>query len=325
MNEPYFTIGEYLKERFGCKVIKLSLDAGFTCPNRDGSKGLGGCTFCSEAGSGDFASWGDFASPQQITAAMEEQVLLLSQKWPRGKYLAYFQAHTNTYAPVSVLRELFETALSFPGVVGLAIATRPDCLPDDVMALLSELHQKTFLWVELGLQTAHEKTAELINRCYPRSIFEDAFFRLSQAGIRSVVHLMLGLPEETREDMLSSVRYVAAKHPFGVKLHLLHLLSGTRLAETMTAEAACADRDLQEYFPSRDEYIRLIADVLELLPPDVTIHRLTGDGPRRLLLAPLWSTDKRAVLNGVRQELKRRGTHQGHNAAYLSSETLPSL
>ncbi len=318
MNEPYYTIGEYLKERFGRKVMKLSLDAGFTCPNRDGSKGLGGCTFCSEAGSGDFASSGE------ITAAMEEQVLRLSRKWPNGQYIAYFQAHTNTYAPVPVLRELFETALSFPGVVGLAIATRPDCLPHEVLALLSELNQKTFLWVELGLQTAHEKTAVLINRCYPLSVFEESFFRLSRAGIPSVIHLMLGLPGETRDDMLSTVRYVAAKHPFGVKFHLLHLLSGTKLAADLTAEAVGAGVDLQTLFPTRDEYIRLIADALELLPSDLTIHRLTGDGPRRLLLAPLWSTDKRAVLNGIRQEMKRRNTVQGHKF-YWSSETLPSL
>lgn len=286
---PYFKIGDYLKKQFGCKVMKLSLDGGFTCPNRDGTKGVGGCLFCSASGSGEFAG----TIPQQIQ--------LLSKKWPNGKYLAYFQNHTNTYAPVHRLRRQYSEALNYPGVVGLAVATRPDCLPPEVMDLLAELNRNTFLWVELGLQTIHDKTAERINRCYPLTVFEEAIEQLNRYQIRWVVHLMMGLPGETRKQMLSSVAYVGKKNPFGVKLHLLHVLKGTVLAERYP--------DLP--LPSMEEYIKLAADALELLPPEVTIHRLTGDGPRELLLAPLWSTNKWEILNGIDREMKQRGTVQG--------------
>lgn len=296
-NPPYFKISEYLKEQFGCKVMKLCLDGGFTCPNRDGTKGVGGCIFCSSSGSGEFSS----TIPQQIQ--------LLSRKWPNGKYIAYFQNHTNTYAPVRLLRRQFTEALAYPGVVGLAVATRPDCLPPDVIALLEELNSKTFLWVELGLQTIHDKTAELINRCYPLSVFSQAADELNRRQIRWVAHLMMGLPGETREEMLSSVAYVGEKKPFGVKLHLLHVLKGTALAE----------RYPNLPLPSMEEYIQLAADALELLPPEITIHRLTGDGPRELLLAPLWSVNKWEILNGIDREMKRRGTVQGSALLHASS------
>lgn len=327
------TIGTYLKQQFGCRVMKLSLDADFTCPNRDGSKGTGGCIFCSDDGAGHYAS------------DIPGQIRLLSGKWPEGKYLAYFQSHTNTYAPVETLRRLFDQALSWPGVAGLAVATRPDCLPPDVLELLSEYNKKTWLWVELGLQTIHDSTAARLNRCYPLSVFDEAMADLKSRNIRTVVHLILGLPWEDREMMLRSADYVGALHPFGIKLHLLHVMKRTALAElylshlpqplrTMAApELAERHRGGFDLFQNEidgldsqdgrpfwhlfgfDEYIELVVDILERLPQDITIHRVTGDSPAEELLAPLWSTDKRAVLNGIQKEWKRRGSWQGKLSA----------
>lgn len=284
------TIGTYLKKLFGCRVMKLSLDGGFTCPNRDGSKGTGGCIFCSSDGSGHFAS------------DIPGQIQLLSSKWPEGKYIAYFQNHTNTYAPVSTLRRLFDQALAHPGVVGLAVATRPDCLPDDVCDLLSEYNEKTWLWVELGLQTMHDSTACRLNRCYPLSLFEQAAENLAARNIRIVVHLILGLPWESPEMIMETVDYVGVLHPFGVKLHLLHVMKNTALASIYPEEFQVL---------TQKEYIDLAVDVLERLPPDITIHRVTGDAPPEELIAPLWSMDKRAVLNGIQKEFKRRDSWQG--------------
>lgn len=289
--DQYFnSIGVYLKKQFGCKVIKLSLDAGFTCPNRDGTKGIGGCIFCSADGSGDFAS------------DIPGQINLLSKKWPSGKYIAYFQSHTNTYAPVAVLREKYEQALSYPDVIGIAIATRPDCLSSEVLELLAELNRKTFLWVELGLQTIHENTAQLINRCYSLSVFDEAAAELSRLQIKTVVHLILGLPGETREDMLNSVQYVCRKKIFGIKLHLMNVLKGTRLAELYPHGI---------HIPQKEEYINLVVDALELIPHTVTIHRVTADAPRHLLLAPEWGYEKRSILNGIQKEFRLRGSYQG--------------
>lgn len=289
--DQYFnSIGNYLKQRFGCKVIKLSLDAGFTCPNRDGSKGAGGCIFCSADGSGDFAS------------DIPGQIRLLSNKWPSGKYIAYFQSHTNTYAPVEVLREKYEQALKYPDVVGIAIATRPDCLSPEVLELLSELNERTFLWVELGLQTIHEQTAELINRCYPLSVFDEAVENLAQLQIKTVVHLILGLPGESREDMFESIRYVCNKEIFGIKLHLMNILKETKLAEFYP------DRI---HIPEKEEYISLVVDALEIIPPQITIHRVTADAPRHLLIAPEWGYEKRSILNGIGKEFRLRNSYQG--------------
>lgn len=289
--DQYFnSIGNYMKERFGCKVIKLSLDAGFTCPNRDGTKGTGGCIFCSAEGSGDFAS------------DIPGQIRLLSNKWPSGKYIAYFQSHTNTYAPVEVLREKYDQALEYPDVIGIAIATRPDCLSHEVLELLSELNQKTFLWVELGLQTIHEDTARLINRCYPLSVFDQAVDELSRLQIKTVVHLILGLPGESRENMMASVRYVCSKEIFGIKLHLLNVLKDTKLAEFYPARI---------HIPNKEEYINLVVDALEIIPQHITIHRVTADAPRHLLIAPEWGYEKRSILNGISKEFKRRDSFQG--------------
>lgn len=284
------SIGHYLKERFGCKVIKLSLDAGFTCPNRDGTKGVGGCIFCSSDGSGDFAS------------DIPGQIQLLSKKWPSGKYIAYFQSHTNTYAPVHVLRKKYEEALAYPGVIGIAIATRPDCLSEDVLDLLAELNKKTFLWVELGLQTMHQHTADLINRCYPLSVFDTAIEDLSARQIKTVVHLILGLPGENQEDMMASVNYVCSKDIFGIKLHLMNVLKDTKLAALYPDHI---------HIPEKEEYINFVVDVLENIPQKITIHRLTADAPRHLLIAPAWGYEKRTILNGINKELRHRGSYQG--------------
>ena len=287
---PYYTINDYLKKEFGAKVIKLSLNAGFTCPNRDGSKGFDGCIFCSELGSGDMAS------------DINGQIELLSKKWTTDKYIAYFQSYTNTYAPVSELKEKFYSAIKHPGVVGIAIATRPDCLSSDVLTLLDELNKKTFLWVELGLQTVHDETAKNINRCYHFSDFDTAMKKLSALEVKSVVHLILGLPGETKEQMLESVKIVCKYNPFGIKLHLLNIIEGSAITTLYP-----------EYVPfdSIDEYVNLVCDALEIIPPDITIHRLTADAPRKLLIAPKWSYKKRTILNNIYKEMKSRGSWQG--------------
>jgi len=299
-DHQYFnSIGSYLKNKFGCKVIKLSLDAGFTCPNRDGTKGVGGCIFCSADGSGDFAS------------DIPGQIHLLSKKWSAGKYIVYFQSHTNTYAPVEILKEKYYEALEYPNVIGIAIATRPDCLSKDVLELLDELNKKTFLWVELGLQTIHEGTANLINRCYSLSTFDNAVENLSVLGIKTVVHFILGLPGENRDDMLASVKYVCSKNIFGIKLHLLNVLKNTKLADFYPD---------QIHIPEKEEYISLVVDALEMIPQHITIHRVTADAPRHLLIAPEWSYEKRSILNGINKEFKQRNSYQG-----IYSPSLPSL
>ncbi len=293
---PYFPISQDLKTRFGGKIVKLSLDAGFTCPNRDGTKGFGGCSFCSPEGSGELSS------------DMRSQMTLLSPKWPAASgYLAYFQSHTNTYAPVDQLRALYLEALSYPNVVGIAIATRPDCLSQDVLDLLEELSKQTFLWIELGLQTIHEDTAIRMNRGYPLSIYDEAVSNLTHRNIRIVTHLILGLPGESKQDMVESVCYVTqsrANQPliYGIKLHLLNVVKGSAL-----------EKEYPGYTPfsSPKEYIDLVCDLLPLIPPAITIHRLTGDVPRKLLVAPEWSYKKRTILNGILHEMVSRGKKQG--------------
>lgn len=287
------SLSSYLKKEFGHKTIKLSIDGGFTCPNRDGSKGTGGCIFCSDTGSGEFAS------------NIDEQIALLSDKWPDAYYLAYFQNHTNTYAPVEELREKYYSVLKNPKIKGLVIGTRPDCLPDDVLDLLEEINKEHFMWVELGLQSIHDKTANFINRCYDLEVFDEAMSKLKERNIKAVVHLIMGLPGETEDEMLESVKYVANKRPFGMKLHLLNIVKGSRL-----------EKDYSEYMPfeSIDEYVKLVVKALELIPPEVTIHRLTGDAPRKILISPPWSYKKRTILNGIQEELRKSHTWQGRLA-----------
>lgn len=292
--ERYFSISNYFKQTFGEKTIKLSLDAGFTCPNRDGTLGTGGCAFCSSSGSGEFAS------------SISEQIELLSEKWPHARHIAYFQNHTNTYAPVPVLRKYYYDALSDSRIDGIAIATRPDCLGEDVLNLLEEINREHFLWVELGLQTIHPKTSEAMGIGYSLDTFHEAITELHRRGIRTVVHVILGLPGESRQDMFDTVSYVARVHPFGIKLHMLNIVRGSRLYDMMP-----------DYVPfqSIEEYCELVVDLLEIIPEDITVHRLTADTQRGLLVAPEWSYRKRTILNRINLRLKERNTRQGAKAA----------
>lgn len=299
--ERYNSISNLLKDEFGRKTIKLSIDAGFTCPNRDGSKGYGGCAFCSGGGSGELAAHSAI-SEGGIAASISEQIETLSAKWPDACYLAYFQSFTNTYAPVQVLRGLYYAALKDPRINGIAIATRPDCLSDDVLDLLDEINRDHFMWVELGLQSIHESTLKAMNTCYTLDDYDNAASALAGRGIRVVTHLILGLPGETREMMLDSVRHICGKRIFGIKLHLMNLIKTSPLYEAMP-----------EYVPfdSIEDYVDLVVECLEMIPSDVTIHRLTGDVPRRLLVSPEWSYKKRTILNAINRELALRDTCQG--------------
>ena len=299
--ERYNSISNFLKSEFGRKTVKLSIDAGFTCPNRDGSKGYGGCAFCSGGGSGALAAsmTGDSAS---VSASITEQIGRLSEKWPDACYLAYFQSFTNTYAPVDVLRERFYAALDDPRISGIAIATRPDCLGNDVLDLLEEINRSHFMWVELGLQSIHDSTLKAMNTCYTVSDYDRAAAALAERGIRVVTHLILGLPGETQEMMLQSLKHVCSRQVFGIKLHLMNIIKTSPLYETMP-----------DYVPfgSIEEYVDLVVRCLEIIPPEVTIHRLTGDVPRKLLVSPEWSYKKRTILNAINRELALRGTFQG--------------
>lgn len=283
----YYSLNNYLKDTFGCKVYKISLDAGFTCPNRDGTIGTQGCVFCSAGGSGDFAQSSRLTITQQIEKGKE----LVSSKIKSGKYIAYFQAYTNTYAPVNILREKYYEALNHKDIVALSIATRPDCLDEDVINLLDEINKIKPVFVELGLQTIHEKTAEYIRRGYTLDIYDKAVKDLKGIGVNVVVHVILGLPNETKADMLETVKYVCQSRIDGIKLQLLHVLKNTDL-----------ERD---YLDGKfkvlefDEYIDLIKDCLEIIPDNIVIHRLTGDGAKKDLIAPLWSADKKRVLNAI--------------------------
>ena len=299
--ERYNSISNFLKSEFDRKTVKLSIDAGFTCPNRDGSKGYGGCAFCSGGGSGELAAsmTGDSAS---VSASITEQIGRLSEKWPDAYYLAYFQSFTNTYAPVDVLRERFYAALDDPRISGIAIATRPDCLDNDVLDLLEEINRSHFMWVELGLQSIHDSTLKAMNTCYTVSDYDRAAAALAERGIRVVTHLILGLPGETQEMMLQSLKHVCSRQVFGIKLHLMNIIKTSPLYETMP-----------DYVPfgSIEEYVDLVVRCLEIIPPEVTIHRLTGDVPRKLLVSPEWSYKKRTILNAINRELALRGTFQG--------------
>ena len=285
------TLNEYLRQRFGGKVYKIALDGGFTCPVRDGKLDDRGCIFCSAGGSGEFA--GD--RKLSITEQIEQGKKRVGNKIRDGKYIAYFQAYTGTYAPVGRLKELYQEAIRHPDIAVLSIATRPDCLPDDVLDLLEEMNRQKPVWVELGLQSIHEKTAEYIRRGYPLTVYDEAVKALKQRGIEVITHLILGLPGETAEDMCASVRYVCAGRTDGIKLQLLHILKGTDLAEEYQAGRI--------HVLSEDEYIGILKKCVPLIPDHVVVHRLTGDGDKKLLIAPLWSGDKKHVLNRIRKEV----------------------
>ena len=297
--KPYHSLDYMLKERFGEKVYKVTLNGGMSCPNRDGTIGHGGCIFCSEGGSGDFAASAALSIHEQI----DSQIAMLSAKRPIHEYIAYFQAYTNTYAPVPYLEKIIQEAISHPGIVALSIGTRPDCLEDDVVELLSRLNMVKPVWVELGLQTIHESTASYIRRGYPLSCFEDSLKRLRTAGLEVVVHTILGLPGESREDMLATMDYLNARDIQGIKLQLLHVLKHTDLADFYRQEPF--------YIPDMNSYFHLLGKCIASLRPDIVIHRLTGDGPKSLLIAPLWTGNKRLVLNQMQRYLKEQNLWQG--------------
>ena len=298
--KPYHSLDYELKKQFGQKVYKLSLNGGMTCPGRDGTLDSGPCIFCSAGGSGDFAAPVMDSVHEQIEAAKLQVQRKMSGP---GSYIAYFQSYTNTYAPLSHLRTIFTDAIRHPDIAALSVATRPDCLGPEVVDLLRELNSIKPVWVELGLQTIHESTARFIRRGYPLPVFESALLRLKEAGITVIVHVILGLPGETREMMLETVRYLAKGVVDGIKLQLLHILNGTDLARIY--------RDTPFPVLSMEEYLDLVIDCVELLPPDMTIHRITGDGPKKLLVSPLWSGNKRLVLNSLHRRFKERDTWQG--------------
>ncbi len=286
----YLTLNSYLKKRFGCKVYKISLDAGFTCPNRDGTLGTGGCIFCSAGGSGDFAESRDLSITEQI----ERGKARVADKIRDGKYIAYFQAFTNTYAPVEILRAKFKEAIIHPDIVALSIGTRPDCLGDDVLKLLDKLNKIKPIFVELGLQTMHERTAQYIRRGYSLEVYDKAVNDLHKIDVNVITHLILGLPNETEDDIIESVKYVCRRTD-GIKLQLLHILDGTDLADEY--------KNGKVSVMSLEEYTELIVKCVAVIPENVVIHRLTGDGAKRDLIAPLWSADKKKVINTINKAL----------------------
>ena len=301
MEERYYSLNRHLRETFGEKVYKLALDGGMTCPNRDGTIGTGGCIFCSAGGSGDFAEGRCEAVREQLRRAKTS----IQAKTDAKKFIAYFQSYTNTYAPVEYLERIFSEAMAEPEVAVLSIGTRPDCLGEDVVALLARLNRVKPVWVELGLQTIHEETARYIRRGYELPVYEDAARRLKREGITVITHVILGLPGESREDMLATVDYLAQENrPDGIKLQLLHVLRGTDLAKDYEA-GRFRTMEMEEYFD-------ILFACLERLPPDMVIHRLTGDGAKKSLLAPLWTGDKKRVMNSMKKELEIRDIRQGN-------------
>lgn len=298
-DKRYNTLNSYYRELFGEKVFKVSLDAGFSCPNRDGTIGTGGCIYCSSRGSGDYA--GD--NKKNLKEQFREIRDRMHNKWGNAKYIGYFQAYTNTYAPAEKLLEMYNTVLEEEGVVGLSIATRPDCLPDDVLDVLEDIDTKTNLWVELGLQTIHENTQKIINRGHNYQEFLDGLEKLRQRNINVIVHIIVNLPGESKEDILETARAVAKLRVQGIKIHMLHLLKNTPMVKLYE------EGNLS--FISREEYIQIVADIIEILPPEMVIHRITGDGPKDILIEPKWTLKKWEVLNGIDRELKKRDTWQG--------------
>jgi len=295
----YNSFNNSMKDRFGCKVYKLALDGGFTCPTRDGTKGCRGCIFCSGKGSGEFAE----APADDIAVQIERAKARVSEKIKAGRYIAYFQNFTNTYAPCEKLRSLFLPAIEHPDIAALDIATRPDCLEPDKVSLLSELNRIKPVWVELGLQTIHPATTDYIRRGYELDVYDDAMQRLKDAGIEVIVHMIIGLPGESDNDMFQTAQYISDSGADGIKLQLLHVIKGTDLCK----EYAAGKFETLE----KDEYIRILEGCIRRLRPDIVIHRLTGDGDKRSLVAPLWSADKKGVLNAIQAAFVRDDLVQG--------------
>ncbi|MBX7315480.1 TIGR01212 family radical SAM protein [Clostridium chauvoei] len=297
----YHSLNYYLRNKFGEKVYKISLDGGFTCPNRDGRVAKGGCTFCSASGSGDYAG----SRALSISKQFEDRKEMMEKKWKDGKYIAYFQAYTNTYALVDVLRQKYEDALKQKGVVALSIATRPDCIDDEIADLLGEINKKTYLWVELGLQTINDDTARNFNRGYDLKVFDESLKKLKDRNIEVVVHTIFGLPGESKEDMLKTVDYVAHSGVQGIKFHLLHLMEGTR----MVKQYESGELKLM----TQEDYIDTVCKAVTMIPEEMVVHRLTGDAPRELLIGPMWSLKKWEVLNTIDKALEDNDLWQGKN------------
>lgn len=300
-NKRYHSWNYALRQEFGCKIFKVVIDGGFDCPNRDGTVAHGGCTFCSVSGSGDMI----LAPEDPLPVQFNKEIKRMHQKWPHvDQYIVYFQNFTNTHAPLAEIKERFEQVINLPGVVGLSIGTRPDCLPDDVVDYLAELNERLYLWVELGLQTTFEETSHLINRAHDYQTYLDGVAKLRKHQIRVCTHLINGLPQETPEMMLENVRRTILDSDIqGIKLHLLHLMRNTRML-----------RDYHEgrlQLLSREQYVELTCDQLEMIPAEIIIHRLTGDAPRDMLVGPMWSLKKWETLNAIDEELLRRNSYQG--------------
>ena len=300
MNKRYNTLNSYLRAKYGTKVFKVMIDAGFTCPNIDGTKSYGGCTFCSNKGSGDFAGNPTDDLVKQFSEVRDRMHI----KWPNAQYIAYFQAFTNTHAPLAILKEKYESVISAdPNIVGLSIATRPDCLPSDVVDYLGNLAKRIDLWVELGLQTIHDETGKLINRAHDYQTFIKGVAKLRAQKIDVIVHIINGLPGETDQMMIQTARAVGGLDIQGLKIHLLHVMEGTVMAQM-------AKNNMMRFL-KRDEYVDLVVRQLEIINPEIVIHRITGDGPRENLVGPWWSINKWEILNQIDDTLKQRNTYQG--------------
>lgn len=298
-NKRYYTLDYYYKHKYGCKIAKISLNMGLTCPNKDGKVGYGGCIYCSKLGSGEYA--GDKNKP--LKEQFDEVKNVMIKKWPSAKFIAYFQANTNTYAPIEKLKKAWEEVLTYDNVVGINISTRPDAIEKECYDYLEELNKKTDLVVELGLQTKHDKTSKFINRCHDLNSFETALNELNKRGIKVLVHVMFSLPYETKDMMLYTIKYLSNKNIWGIKIHMLHILKGTLLAKIYE----------QEKFPilTKDEYVQIVCDSLELLPENIVINRLTGDPKVDDLIEPFWLVKKFCVLNDIDKEMARRDSYQG--------------
>lgn len=295
----YYPFSEYLKERFGCKVYKVTIDAGFTCPNRDGTLGWEGCTYCNNRG----FSANTRRTPAPIPEQVEHGMAFMRTRYKAEKFIAYFQAYTNTYAPVDTLRAYYDAAVAFEDIVALSVGTRPDCVPEPVLDLIESYKGTHEVWVEYGLQSIHDSTLNLVNRGHDYAVFLDALERTRRRGLKICVHVILGLPGESHGDMMATARAMGQIDIDSLKIHLMHVLRDTPLEKELT-EGRFKPLEF-------DEYIQLVCDFLEFLPPHISIQRLTADGPRSILLAPKWATQKRKTLVAIEAELQRRGTCQG--------------
>ncbi|MFI3230378.1 MAG: TIGR01212 family radical SAM protein [bacterium] len=298
LDNYYNSANSFFKEKFGTKIIKIPIDGGFTCPNRDGTLSSRGCIFCNEKGSGSIFLNRNYGIEEQFEYAKT----ILNKKWKSGKYMIYFQSFTNTYGDIEYLKDLFNRAILLPEVVAISIATRPDCLDNKIVEFLGELNKKVYVCVELGFQTSKRESIELINRCYENNVFEEAVQRLNNYNIDVICHVIFGLPNETKEDMLNTIRYITSFNISGIKLQLLHIIKNTDLHKLY----------INKPFNvlSLDEYVNIIVSAIEILPPNIIIHRITGDGDRESLVEPRWSLNKKKVLNSINQELKKQESYQ---------------